>query len=95
MNWRLLPPGGKPDQTVDDHQTHYRLSLVTAERQYDPDGVYRPELWDGEYSYRGGLLSATRGTCDRRLVVVLAALALSGSLATVVTLELKLRSCRR
>jgi hypothetical protein len=34
---RLSRPAGKPRQTVDGHDTHYRLSLLTGESRYDPD----------------------------------------------------------
>ena len=33
----LSRPSGKPSQTVDDHDTHYRLSLLTGRTRYDPD----------------------------------------------------------
>ena len=33
----LSRPNGKPRQTVDDHDTHYRLSLLTGRTRYDPD----------------------------------------------------------
>lgn len=34
---RLSRPPGKPTQTVDSHETHYRLSLLTGRSRYDPD----------------------------------------------------------
>lgn len=34
---RLSRPGGKPHQTTDTHETHYRLSLLTGNSRYDPD----------------------------------------------------------
>ena len=37
-------PSGKPEQTMANHQTHYRLSLVTGESAYDPDEFARPAL---------------------------------------------------
>jgi len=41
-------PGGRPEQTVDNHETHYRLSLLTGDTRYDADGFalrhYRDEL---------------------------------------------------
>lgn len=44
----LSRPGGKPRQTVDGHETHYRLSLLTGETRYDPDAFaithYRNQL---------------------------------------------------
>lgn len=33
----LSRPNGKPRKTVDSHDTHYRLSLLTGNTQYDPD----------------------------------------------------------
>ncbi len=38
----LSRPSGKPEQTMDNHQTHYRLSLVSGESRYDPDKFSRP-----------------------------------------------------
>ena len=34
---RMSRPGGKPQQTVEGHETHYRLSLLTGDSRYDPD----------------------------------------------------------
>jgi len=46
----LSRPSGKPEQTVDNHDTHYRLSLLTGASRYDPDefslSVYEGELHD-------------------------------------------------
>lgn len=33
----LSRPRGKPKQTVESHDTHYRLSLLTGDSAYDPD----------------------------------------------------------
>lgn len=33
----LSRPNGKPKQTVDEHDTHYRLSLLTGRTWYDPE----------------------------------------------------------
>jgi hypothetical protein len=33
----LSRPSGKPERVVDNHDTHYRLSLLTGETRYDPD----------------------------------------------------------
>jgi len=33
----LSRPSGKPQQTVEGHETHYRLSLITGDSRYDPD----------------------------------------------------------
>ncbi|WP_200531404.1 hypothetical protein [Halorubrum sp. LN27] len=40
----LSRPNGKPDQTVDTHKTHYRLSLLTGESYYDSKKFSRPHL---------------------------------------------------
>ena len=40
----LSRPNGKPEQTVDNHETHYRLSLLTGDSHYDPEEFYRPRL---------------------------------------------------
>lgn len=44
----LSRPGGKPDQTVESHDTHYRLSMLTGTSKYDPDSFalrhYEDEL---------------------------------------------------
>ena len=40
----LSRPNGKPEQTVDTHETHYRLSLLTGESHYDPEDFLRPRL---------------------------------------------------
>ena len=40
----LSRPSGKPEKTVDNHDTHYRLSLLTGESAYDPDDFSRPIL---------------------------------------------------
>jgi hypothetical protein len=37
-------PSGEPEQTVSNHETHYRLSLLTGESAYDPDDFARPVL---------------------------------------------------
>jgi len=34
---RMSRPGGKPSKTVEGHETHYRLSLLTGNTRYDPD----------------------------------------------------------
>lgn len=39
-------PSGEPKQTMANHQTHYRLSLLTGESVYDPDQFARPMLTD-------------------------------------------------
>jgi len=33
----LSRPSGKPERVVDNHDTHYRLSLLTGSTRYDPD----------------------------------------------------------
>jgi len=47
---RLSRPNGKPETTVDNHETHYRLSLLTGGERYDPDSFalrrYESELHD-------------------------------------------------
>ena len=40
----LSRPNGKPEQTVDNHETHYRLSLLTGTSHYDPEEFSRPRL---------------------------------------------------
>jgi len=40
----LSRPNGKPEQTVDTHETHYRLSLLTGKSHYDPEEFSRPRL---------------------------------------------------
>ncbi len=40
----LSRPNGQPEQTVDAHETHYRLSLLTGESHYDPDEFSRARL---------------------------------------------------
>jgi len=40
----LSRPNGKPEQTVDNHETHYRLSLLTGDSHYDPEEFSRPNL---------------------------------------------------
>ena len=40
----LSRPNVKPEQTVDNHETHYRLSLLTGTSHYDPEGFSRPLL---------------------------------------------------
>lgn len=40
----LSRPSGEPEQTVSNHDTHYRLSLLTGESAYDPDEFARPVL---------------------------------------------------
>lgn len=40
----LSRPNGKPEQTVANHQTHYRLSLLTGDSQYDPETFTRARL---------------------------------------------------
>lgn len=44
----LSRPSGKPEQVVDNHDTHYRLSLLTGNTRHDPDKFslrhYRDEL---------------------------------------------------
>ncbi len=40
----LSRPNGKPEQTVDNHETHYRLSLLTGDSHYDPEEFSRPHL---------------------------------------------------
>ena len=40
-------PSGKPEQTMANHQTHYRLSLLTGESAYDTDEFARPVLSNG------------------------------------------------
>ena len=46
----LSRPSGKPEQTVENHDTHYRLSLLSGGTQYDPDTFalrhYEDELHD-------------------------------------------------
>ena len=37
----LSRPYGQPEQTVETHETHYRLSLIDGESRYDPRGVTR------------------------------------------------------
>jgi hypothetical protein len=39
----LSRPDGHPEQTVDTHATHYRLSLLTGESRYDPDTFSRQD----------------------------------------------------
>lgn len=43
----LSRPNGKPEQTVENHQTHYRLSLLTGESHYDHEEFSRPRLSEG------------------------------------------------
>ena len=40
----LSRPNGKPEQTVDNHETHYRLSLLTGDSHYDPEEFLRPRI---------------------------------------------------
>ena len=40
----LSRPQGNPEQTVDNHETHYRLSLLTGNSHYDPEEFSRPRL---------------------------------------------------
>lgn len=40
----LSRPSGEPERTVANHDTHYRLSLLTGESAYDPDDFARPVL---------------------------------------------------
>jgi hypothetical protein len=40
----LSRPSGDPKKTVDNHETHYRLSLLTGESTYDPDVFARSVL---------------------------------------------------
>lgn len=40
----LSRPPGEPELTVANHETHYRLSLLTGESAYDPDEFARPVL---------------------------------------------------
>ncbi len=40
----LSRPSGEPEWTVANHETHYRLSLLTGEGAYDPDDFARPVL---------------------------------------------------
>ncbi|MFC4544181.1 hypothetical protein ACFO5R_19830 [Halosolutus amylolyticus] len=40
----LSRPNGKPEQTVDNHETHYRLSLLTGTSHYDSEELSRPRL---------------------------------------------------
>lgn len=40
----LSRPRGEPQKTVANHETHYRLSLLTGESQYDPETFSRPGL---------------------------------------------------
>jgi hypothetical protein len=40
----LSRPNGKPVQTVDNHETHYRLLLLTGQSHYDPEEFSRPRL---------------------------------------------------
>jgi hypothetical protein len=40
----LSRPAGPPEQTVDAHGTHYRLSLLTGESRYNPETFSRPQL---------------------------------------------------
>lgn len=40
----LSRPSGKPEQTVDNHETHYRLSLLTGESHYDSEVFSRARL---------------------------------------------------
>lgn len=40
----LSRPSGQPEQTVDTHATHYRLSLLTGKSHYDPETFSRPRL---------------------------------------------------
>jgi len=46
----LSRPNGKPEQTVDNHETHYRLSLLSGDTEYDPNTFalrhYESELHD-------------------------------------------------
>jgi len=46
----LSRPSGKPDQTVANHDTHYRLSILTGASRYDPETFslqnYETELHD-------------------------------------------------
>lgn len=37
-------PSGKPGRTVDNHETHYRLSLVTGSSWYDPNEFSRRNI---------------------------------------------------
>jgi hypothetical protein len=45
----LSRPGGPPEQTVENHETHYRLSLIEGESRYDPQEFTRS---DGENAVR-------------------------------------------
>lgn len=40
----LSRPNGEPEQTVENHDTHYRLSLLTGESHYDPAEFSHPRL---------------------------------------------------
>ena len=40
----LSRPSGQPEQTVDNHKTHYRLSLLTGDSHYEPREFSRPRL---------------------------------------------------
>jgi hypothetical protein len=37
----LSRPNGKPEQTMENHETRYRLSLIKGESRYDPEGFTR------------------------------------------------------
>lgn len=37
----LSRPSGQPEQTVENHETHYRLSLIEGESRYDPQQFTR------------------------------------------------------
>jgi hypothetical protein len=41
---KLSRPTGKPEQTVANHETHYRLSLLTGDSHYDPEEFSGPRL---------------------------------------------------
>ena len=51
----LSRPSSPPEQTVNTHATHYRLSLVTAESYHDPETFSRGRLSKGI----GDLLTGT------------------------------------
>lgn len=42
----LSRPRGQPEQTVDTHETNYRLSLLTGSSHYDPEEFSRTTLAD-------------------------------------------------
>jgi hypothetical protein len=40
----LSRPSGQPEQTVDTHENHYRLSLLSGQSRYDPEEFTRADV---------------------------------------------------